>query len=121
MGRLKEYSPSVGVKFLDKNKILRELKEISLHLKKTRPEVVSVILFGFLVKGNYTGGSDADIIIIVKDSHKDFVNRILEFTRYFLKCSIPVDLLVYTEEETKNMQEEGGFINLAIKEGVSLL
>ena len=81
--------------------------------------MISIILFGSLAKGNYTGGSDADIIIIVKHSKKDLVERIFEFRKYFLNCSIPVDVLVYTEEEIKKMQHEG-FIESVIKEGITL-
>ncbi|CAD7774770.1 MAG: Nucleotidyltransferase domain protein [Candidatus Methanoperedenaceae archaeon GB37] len=119
MKQPKEYLPSVRIRFLDRGKILRELKELSLTLKKERQDVISIILFGSLAKGNYTGGSDADIIIIVKHSQKDLVERIFEFRKYFLNCSIPVDVLVYTEEEIKKMQHEG-FIDSVMKEGVNL-
>jgi len=119
MKQPKEYLPSVRIRFLDRGKILRELKELSLTLKKERQDVISIILFGSLAKGNYTGGSDADIIIIVKHSKKDLVERIFEFRKYFLNCSIPVDVLVYTEEEVKKMQHEG-FIDSVMKEGVNL-
>ena len=119
MKQPKEYLPSVRIQFLDRGKILRELKELSLTLKKERQDVISIILFGSLAKGNYTGGSDADIIIIVKHSKKDLVERIFEFRKYFLNCSIPVDVLVYTEEEVKKMQHEG-FIDSVMKEGVNL-
>jgi len=68
--------------------------------------VISIILFGSLAKGNYTGGSD-------------LVERIFEFRKYFLNCSIPVDVLVYTEEEIKKMQHEG-FVESVIKEGITL-
>ena len=120
MKQPKEYLPSVRIRFLDRGKILRELKELSLTLKKERKDVISIILFGSLAKGNYTGGSDADIIIIVKHSQKDLVERIFEFRKYFLNCSIPVDILVYTEEEIKKMQHEG-FIDSVMKEGVNLI
>jgi len=120
MKQPKEYLPSVRIQFLDRGKILRELKELSLTLKKERQDVISIILFGSLAKGNYTGGSDADIIIIVKHSQKDLVERIFEFRKYFLNCSIPVDILVYTEEEIKKMQHEG-FIDSVMKEGVNLI
>ena len=119
MKQPKDYLPSVRIRFLDRGKILRELKELSLTLKKERQDVISIILFGSLAKGNYTGGSDADIIIIVKHSQKDLVERIFEFRKYFLNCSIPVDVLVYTEEEIKKMQHEG-FIDSVMKEGVNL-
>ena len=119
MKQPKEYLPSVRIRFLDRSKILRKLKELSLTLKKERQDVISIILFGSLAKGNYTGGSDADIIIIVKHSQKDLVERIFEFRKYFLNCSIPVDVLVYTEEEIKKMQHEG-FIDSVMKEGVNL-
>ncbi|CAD7776762.1 MAG: Nucleotidyltransferase domain protein [Candidatus Methanoperedenaceae archaeon GB50] len=119
MKQPKEYLPSVRIRFLDRGEILRELKELSLTLKKERQDVISIILFGSLAKGNYTGGSDADIIIIVKHSKKDLVERIFEFRKYFLNCSIPVDVLVYTEEEIKKMQHEG-FIDSVMKEGVNL-
>ena len=119
MKQPKEYLSSVRIKFLDRAEILRELKELSLTLKKERKDVISIILFGSLAKGNYTGGSDADIIIIVKHSKKDLVERIFEFRKYFLNCSIPVDVLVYTEEEIEKMKHEG-FIDSVIKEGITL-
>jgi predicted nucleotidyltransferase len=91
-------SPSAGVKFLDRGKVLAELRKAASCLKEARREVVSVYL-GSLARGDYTGGSDADILVVVKGTSLPFVDRIIEFRRFFLDCSIPVDVLVYTQKE----------------------
>jgi predicted nucleotidyltransferase len=62
-----------------------------------------IIIFGSITTNKFGLGSDADILIILKNSkHERFFDRIPEFLDFFNKnVSIPVDLFIYTEEEIK--------------------
>lgn len=74
-------------------------------LKEARGDVLSVGIFGSLARGGWGVGSDADIIVLLDGSEKDFPERALDFDT--LSLPVPVDLLVYTTREWKRMHDEG--------------
>ncbi|MEW5706428.1 MAG: hypothetical protein AB1743_06480 [Actinomycetota bacterium] len=47
--------------------------------------------------------SDADLLIVLKDSKVRFIDRIPHFLFLFLDAPIPVDVFPYTEEEIKRV------------------
>ena len=100
------------IRFLDRDRVLEELREAVSRLKGERREVVSVYLFGSLARGDYSGGSDADILVVVEDTPLPFVDRIIEYRRYFLDCSVPVDVLVYPRKELEERDPFGDKIRL---------
>lgn len=92
----------------------QELKKIVEVLKPYRPK--KVILFGSFARGDYHGLSDLDLIII-KDTEKRFLDRIVEVLELF-DSSIPVEPLVYTSKEIDRLlAEENSFITQALNEG----
>ena len=62
-------------------------------------------IFGSYASQREGVGSDLDVVIIVKRSNEPFERRGAFF--YPLDFPVPVDLLVYTEEEWKKLEEEG--------------
>lgn len=107
---------------LNKNKILDEMKKIVEKIKNDEKEnLVDIILFGSLVKGDYTGFSDVDIVIILKNSELNFIKRIQKYLKYFC-LDIIVDLFVYTLPEFEKMRKENNyFIKEIIDNGISIL
>ncbi|MGB9749963.1 MAG: nucleotidyltransferase domain-containing protein [Caldisericia bacterium] len=107
---------------LNKDKILDEMKKIVEKIKNDEKEnLVDIILFGSLAKGDYTGFSDVDIVIILKNSELNFIKRIQKYLKYFY-LDIPVDLFVYTLPEFKKMRKENNyFIKEIIDNGISIL
>jgi len=69
------------------------------------PEILQVGYFGSYGRGDWGVGSDLDLVIIVKSSETHFWQRSLEFDA--LNLPVPVDLLVYTQDEWQSMRQRG--------------
>ena len=64
-----------------------------------------IYLFGSYVWGSPGNDSDIDICVIVKESSENIYNRIRHGQDVLWEFRIPVDLLVYTEDEIKEQRE----------------
>lgn len=81
------------------------LKAAVQRLAKRLPEIEEVWLFGSLARGDAAPGSDADLLIVLKDSPLPFLARSAHYQPDF--CGVGVDTLVYTRAELATMQTEG--------------
>ncbi len=87
--------------------------EIKYRITKNFP-VVEIILFGSYAKGEENPASDIDLIVIL-DKHgfcKTYLDKIeqrLSIARLFrdIKTEFPMDILVYTKDEWKILQNAG--------------
>lgn len=79
---------------------------ISDLVKNYQPE--KVILFGSRVAGKTDEDSDVDLVVIKKTTKK-FTDRIEEASSLFDHI-LPVDVIVYTPEEFKQMLKESWFV-----------
>lgn len=82
---------------------------------------MEVSLFGSLAKGNYTGRSDADILIVLKEDSRRFIDRIPPYLAAFLYADVPVDVFPYTEEELKQLRKENSFVERILDEKIILI
>jgi predicted nucleotidyltransferase len=98
-------SNSVKVVFADKAKVLRQLKDYSEGIKRTQPEVERVGYFGSYANDTYGPASDVDLLIVLQQSDKRFLDRIPDFIPDSL--SICCDVFPYTSEETERMKQDG--------------
>jgi len=107
---------------LNKEIVLREIKKIAKKIKKEeKGNILDIIIFGSIAKNNYTGTSDVDIVIILKESDLNFIERIVKYRKYF-DLDIGVDLFVYTFSEFEKMKRENNFfIKEIIDYGISIL
>lgn len=81
--------------------------------------VVAVILFGSLAKKQAIPGSDADVLILLKNSKKRFEERIPDFIPE--KIGIGVDVFPYTIDEFVSLINENWSIaKEALKNGILL-
>ena len=103
-------------RFLDKNKTVLSLKRIAEKIRSSQPDVKKIVLFGSLTRGNYTGSSDADILILLEKSEKRFLDRIPEFLLLFADAPIATDVFPYTTEEAC----VNGFAQRALRDGLVL-
>lgn len=95
----KASSSSVKIISLDREKLLANLHRIADKIKHEHPEVAEVRLFGSLARGDQTGTSDADILVLLDHTNEnDPHRRILTFLPYF-DLGRGVDILVYTRDE----------------------
>lgn len=105
MLRLKS-SDSVRTISLDRNELLKALGAIAARIHRERPEVVSVRIFGSIARGDQSGTSDADILIIVRSGTEgDPLLRMRSFYGYF-RLPVPIDLLVYSEDQISRLLKE---------------
>ena len=111
-------SSSVRVIFADKRKVLRALRECASKLKG-RAEVEKVGLFGSYATDTYGPASDVDLLIILKESSKVFLDRIPDYVPDNLVVSC--DVFPYTSAEIEKMKREGNsWIRHVLKEVVWL-
>jgi len=115
----KESSNSVKIVFADKEKVLCELRDYVQRLKSSRPEVEKVGLFGSYANDTYTPASDVDLLIILRQSDKRFLDRIPDFIPDNL--SVGCDCFPYTADEIeKKREQDNPWIRHILKELVWL-
>jgi predicted nucleotidyltransferase len=100
--------------------ILRDLKA---SLKSFLGEqLVSIVLFGSMARGDYHDASDIDVAIIVRGLTRRLKGRILdEVAELELEHHTPLSALVFSEEEFNHLKKRERRIALDIeREGISL-
>ncbi len=93
-----------------------EIESITAQIiKKYGPE--KIILFGSAAKGELHSESDADFLIIKKDTPLYGADRIREISK-IIKRDIPVDFFIYRPDEfNKRLSMGDPFLKSIIKEG----
>ncbi|MGE5391814.1 MAG: nucleotidyltransferase domain-containing protein [Deltaproteobacteria bacterium] len=79
---------------------------IEVLIKEYQPD--KVVLFGSLAAGQVTEWSDIDLLV-VKDTTKSFYERLEEVIE-ITQPMIGADIIVYTPEEIKQMEESSLFL-----------
>jgi predicted nucleotidyltransferase len=114
-------SMPVSVTYLDGGAAIQRLDELARALIDSRSDVQTVYLFGSLAQGRHVPGSDADLLIVLTEDHRRFVDRVPEFLRAFLDAPLAVDVFPYTVQELADKQQEGNlFVRQALEEGILL-
>ena len=109
---------SVRVWKIDRKAILGRLTEWAKTLGQDE-NVLAVVLFGSLARGDQTAASDADVLIILEDSPLRFDERISALIPSGI--GIGVDVFPYTiAEATQALKEGWGVVRIALQEGLFL-
>ncbi|MBT8369220.1 MAG: nucleotidyltransferase domain-containing protein [Deltaproteobacteria bacterium] len=97
-------------------KFEKQIESITAQIiKKYKPD--KIILFGGAARGEVTADSDADFLIIKKNTPHYGADRIRELSR-LIDREIAVDFLVYrTDELEKRLSMGDPFLKGIIKEG----
>ena len=98
-------SNSVKVVFADKAGVLRQLEDYAKNIKQEHPEVERIGYFGSYANDTYGPASDIDLLIVLKQSGKRFLDRVPDFLSDNL--SICCDVFPYTGEEIEKMKQDG--------------
>ena len=86
------------------------------RLARERAEIVRVVLFGSLARGDAVPGSDVDLLVVIAASDRSFLDRMPLYKP--TDVPIGVDVFPYTEEELASMLDEGNaFVREALSEG----
>ena len=115
----KETHGTVTVFWLDRNLLKSRIRRAARNLSRDHEEVVRVVLFGSVASDRALPSSDADILVVVRDTGLPFIDRAGRFREYFAGIGVGVDLFVYTEQEIA-----AGTIPLAttaLRTGIELL
>ena len=67
---------SVKVFWLDRSLLKSRIRQAARNLSRQHEEVVQVVLFGSAASGRAVPSSDADILVVVKDSETPLLARI---------------------------------------------
>ena len=109
---------SVRVWKIDRKAILGRLTQWAQTLGHDN-NVLAVVLFGSLARGDQTAASDADVLIILEDSRLKFDERIPALMP--VGIGIGVDVFPYTVvEATQAIKEGWGVVRIALQEGLVL-
>lgn len=92
-------SGSVKTISLDRGEVISRLEKMALRLIAEKPVVAEVRLFGSLARGDQTGTSDADVLVVLHSADsQDPHRRTLAYLPYF-DMERGVDLMVLTRAE----------------------
>ena len=78
---------------------MSRVRQAVRNLVRDHEAVVRVVLFGSVAAGRALPSSDADLLIVVRDSDQSFIDRAVRFREYFSTIGLGADLFVYTERE----------------------
>ncbi|HPD07587.1 MAG TPA: nucleotidyltransferase domain-containing protein [Candidatus Bipolaricaulis sp.] len=95
---------SIGVWKADRQVILARLEE-GAREKGREPDVLAVVRFGSMARGDCTPASDADVLIVLDRSVVPFHDRIPRFQP--MGMGVGGDVFPYTREEAARPLSEG--------------
>ncbi len=102
---------------LDRETAVENIRNAAQKLISEHPEVIKVVLFGSLADGTAVPGSDADVLLVLKNSSKTrWIDRIEDFMDYFIEIGIGVDLFPYTIDEIEHIR----LAEIALKSGMEI-
>lgn len=96
---------SVRVVCPDWAAVFASLNAWAEELVRADPAVLGVLLYGSLARGDYAPGSDADLLVVLRDSPHEPAER----SRFLAPLRLPIcyEVLVYTEEELTRLLDGG--------------
>ncbi len=104
------------LKWPDAQAVDRAIRRWAGDVGQRHEGVQRIGYFGSYARGNWGVGSDLDVIIVVKSSEQPFEHRAAEWD--MTEFPVPVDVLVYTEEEWRSLLRQGRFASTVLKEVV---
>jgi predicted nucleotidyltransferase len=111
--RRERSSGTAKISWIERDELLARLRENAEALRAARPEVADVRVFGSIARGEQTGDSDVDVLVVVSDNPRgpELLERISDYLTYF-DLPIGVDLLVCSEERAKQAADGAAVFGL---------
>lgn len=101
---------------VDAEAVRARLRAWAQRLGQEDNNVLAVVLFGSFARGDYTAASDADVVVILRDSSLRFDERIPFYRPR--RVGVGVDVFPYTLQEARQSLKEGwGVVPAALAEG----
>lgn len=82
---------------------------------------IRVILFGSVARGDAGKRSDLDLIVVLDNAPRRFLDRLALVDEALRDREVPLDVLVYTSEEFAELSHTRPFLRRALREGRVLL
>jgi len=83
---------------------------------RARPELVRVGYFGSYARGDWGVGSDLDVVLVVMGADLPFARRAVAWD--LTRLPVPVDSLVYTQDEWRGLDPASRFTRVLAREVV---
>ncbi|MFW5685416.1 MAG: nucleotidyltransferase domain-containing protein [Spirochaetota bacterium] len=109
---------SVTVFWLDREAAIASVRECAATWAASDDNVSRIVLFGSLARGTATASSDADILVILKQTDVALLDRPVQYAHRFLTAGLPAELFVYTEEEVR--ERPSSIAEHGLRDGVVL-
>jgi uncharacterized protein len=94
--------------------IVRELKDLIV----TTLDPCEIVLFGSYAKGDYSEGSDIDMLVITESEIGRFQRQLVKESLY--DYPVKVDLLFYTRQEINEENKEYSFLHNILGNCISI-
>lgn len=92
---------------------MSKTEEVVEQIKKFNPK--AIILFGSAARGEMKKDSDLDLLVVM-DTKKPFTDRMRDL-RTQIRTSTPLDLIVLTPKEVRELPKKSTFFSQIMKEG----
>lgn len=89
---------SVKVFWLKQEELVEEIRRSARRLGQSDENVLQIVLFGSLAERKAVPGSDADLLILLKEEKRSFMERVAAWQERF-SLGFPVEVFPYTEKE----------------------
>jgi len=104
------------IRWLDARTVECALRQWAERTLAQHPEIRGIGYFGSYARGDWSVGSDLDVVLIVASARQPFERRAAEWD--MLTLPIPVDLLVYTLREWEALDRQSRFYQMLVREAV---
>ena len=88
----------VKVFWLRQEELVEEIRNVALRLGESDENVLHIVLFGSLADTKAVAGSDADILVLLKEDERGFMERVAEWQQRF-SLNYPTEVFPYTQKE----------------------
>ena len=89
---------SVKVCWLRQEELVEEIRRSARRLGQSDENVLQIVLFGSLAERKAVPGSDADLLILLKEDKRSFMERVAAWQEKF-SLGFPIEVFPYTEKE----------------------
>ena len=109
-------STSSVVVWPDRPAVEAALRRWAEAAARARPDLRRVGYFGSYARGNWGVGSDLDVVLVVASADPPFTRRAATWDLTGLP--VPADVLVYTEDEWRRLDQASRFARVLAREVV---